>query len=74
MSEVSRGGGDRINFEDFFISRGCFAAIGFIFGPGSPLAIIPDYAGVIARKHNFAPHAMEFLVLAGKPVFIDLVG
>jgi hypothetical protein len=27
----------------------------------------------MAKKHNFAPHAMEFLALTGKRIFIELV-
>jgi hypothetical protein len=27
----------------------------------------------MAKKHNFAPHAMEFLALTGKRNFIELV-
>jgi hypothetical protein len=44
-----------------------------MFGPGSPSGIFPAYAGVLARKHNFAPYAMEFLATAGKSVFMNLV-
>jgi hypothetical protein len=44
-----------------------------MFGPGFPSGIIPAYSGVLAKKHNFAPYAMEFLAPAGKFVFIELV-
>jgi len=43
-----------------------------MFGLGSPSGNIPGYAGVIARKHNFAPYAMEFLAPAGKSDFIEI--
>jgi hypothetical protein len=44
-----------------------------MFGPGSPFGFIPGYTGVMAKEHNFAPCAMEFLAPAGKSNLIELV-
>jgi hypothetical protein len=56
---------ERLVFEDLFKPRGCFVATVFIFGPGSPPGIAPGYGVVMARNHNFAPYAIEFIA-AGK--------
>jgi hypothetical protein len=57
MSEVGRGGGDRTKSDV----------------DSAPFGFIPGYTGVMAKEHNFAPHAMEFLAPAGKSNLIELV-
>jgi hypothetical protein len=44
-------------------------------GLGSPFRTIQGYRlrWAMAKKHNFAAYAMEFLAPAGKSVFIALV-
>ena len=48
----------RLNLADDFRSRGCFEAIGVMFGPGFPSYVNYKRTGnpvVMAKKHNFAP-------------------
>jgi len=44
-----------------------------MFGLGSPLGDIIGYAGVMAKKHNFALRAMEFLALPEGRNSVNLV-